>query len=163
MAQSCQIPIQVLDVEAATDAVIASVCDYWASLNGGKPAPRRAFEFMEVYKAAPHLLMAERVGDHAFKFIYCGTAVAHNFPLDLTGKIFSPETMRVSGIRWPMFFSQVLDTPCLRYGREPIDWPNDEYAEIIYGICPLTSDTGVPSHVVACLVFVERSPYAQRV
>jgi len=161
MAPACQIPINVLDMDAATDPVIATVCDYWCSLNGGRPPPRKAFDFMAVYKAAPHLLMAERIGPGSFKFIYCGTFVANNFPLDLMGKTFTPQTARMSRVNWPGFFTETLDTPCLRYGREPVDWPNDEYGEIIYGTFPLTDEQGRGSHSLGCLVFVKKSPYAR--
>ena len=156
--RSCQIPIHILDIEAATDSVIAEVMDYWCGLNDGLPPARKAFEFMAVYKAAPHLLMAERIAPAMFRFIYCGTFVAENFPLDLTGKTFAPDTMKVSGVNWPSFFTDALDTPCLRYGRENLDWPNDEYGQITYGVCPLTDDGNRPAFALACLTFVKKSP-----
>jgi hypothetical protein len=162
MAESCQIPLQVLDVEAATNPVIGTLCDYWSTLAGGRPPPRADFDFMKIYKTAPNLLMAERVGPQTFKFIYCGTQVADNFPRDLTGATYGPTTPRVSRIDWPVFFSEVLDGPCLRYGREQIDWVNEEHRDILYGACPLLGRNGRPAYVVACLVFVERSPFDPR-
>ena len=159
MAQNCQIPLQVLDVDAVTHPVIAGLCDYWCALADGTPPARAQFDFMRIYKVAPHLLMAERVEPGTFKFIYCGTTVADNFPRDLTGATYGPTTPRVSRIDWPVFFGEVLDQPCLRYGRERIDWPNAEYKDIIYAACPLVGKDGRPSYVVACLVFVPRSPF----
>lgn len=162
MSQNCQIPLQILDLEAATNPLIGALCDYWCSLGAGHPPPRSAFDFMSIYKVAPNLLMAERVGRETFKFVYCGTAVADNFPRDLTGAIYGPTTPRVSRVDWPVFFSTVLDEPCLRYGRELIDWPNEENRDIIYGACPLLGKDGRPTYVVTCLVFVQRSPFDPR-
>lgn len=162
MAQNCQIPLQVLDVEAVTHPMIGVLTDYWCSLAEGKPAPRTAFDFMKIYKVAPNLLMAERLGHKTFKFIYCGTAVAENFPRDLTGATYGPATPCVSRIDWPVSFSIVLDEPCVRYGRVRIDWANAEHRDIIYGACPLLGKDGRPAYVVTCLVFVERSPFDSR-
>ena len=161
MAQNCQIPLQVLDVEAVTHPSITALCDYWCTLAAGHPPPRPAFDFMKIYKVAPNLLMAERIAPETFKFIYCGTSVADNFPRDLTGAVYGPTTPRVSRIDWPAFFSGVLDTPSMRYGRERIDWPNEEHRDILYGACPLLKD-GCPTYVVTCFAFVQRSPYDSR-
>jgi hypothetical protein len=162
MAQNCQIPLQVLDVEAVTNPMIGALCDYWCALAAGLPPDRALFDFMKIYKVAPNLLMAERVAPETFKFIYCGTAVAENFPRDLTGATYGPTTPRVSRVDWPIFFSEVLDGPCLRYGRVSIDWANEEHRDIIYGACPLTGKDGRPVYAVACLVFLPRSPFEPR-
>jgi hypothetical protein len=162
MAQNCQIPLQVLDVEAVTNPAIGALTDYWCTLAAGKPPDRTAFDFMKIYKTAPNLLMAERVAPETFKFIYCGTAVAENFPRDLTGATYGPMTPRVSRIEWGGIFKEVLDAPCMRYGRERIDWPNDEHRDIIYAACPLLGKDGRPTYVVTCLVFVLRSPFDPR-
>lgn len=159
MAQGCQIPLQVLDIEAATNPTIASVCDYWCTLADGELPPRKAFDFMAVYKAAPYLLMAQRLAPETFKFIYCGTFVADNFPRDLTGAVYGPTTPRVSQVNWPGFFGEVLDVPCMQYGRVHIDWRNDNYGDLIYGACPLTGPNDTPAYVVCCLVFLRRSPF----
>lgn len=162
MASASQIPLKVLDVEAVTHPVIASIADYWCALNGGRPPARKDFDFMQIYKAAPHLLLAERIAPLTFKFVYCGTAVANNFPRDLTGAVYGPNTVRVSGIRWPTIFCDVLDGPVLEYGRERMDWPNDEYSDIIYGAFPMLAPTGLASYVLACLIFMPRSPFDPR-
>ena len=162
MTQSCQIPLQVLDVEAATNPTVGILCDYWCTLAGGYPPARTAFEFMSIYKIAPNLLMAERTDSQTFKFVYCGTAVADNFPRDLTGATYGPTTPRVSRVDWPIFFSEILDAPCLQYGRVQIDWANDQFGELIYGACPLLGKDGRPTYVVTCLVFQERSPFESR-
>ncbi len=162
MAQNCQIPLQVLDVEAVTNPVIGTLCDYWCTLAAGNPPHRTAFDFMKIYKVAPHLLMAERIAPETFKFIYCGTVVADNFPRDLTGATYGPTTPRVSRIDWQVFLSEVLDVPCLRYGRESIDWANEEHRDIIYGSCPLLGKDGRPTYVVTSLVFQRRSPFDPR-
>lgn len=159
MAQTCEIPLQVLDVEAVTHPMIGTLAEYWRALGAGAPPARAAFDFMQIYKVAPHLLMAERLAPETFKFVYCGTAVADNFPRDLTGATYGPTTPRVSRIDWPGFFTQVLDSPCLRYGRERIDWANAENSDIIYCACPLLGKDGQPGYVVSCLVFLERSPF----
>jgi hypothetical protein len=162
MAQNSQIPLQVLDVEAATHPTIGVLCDYWCSLAAGHPPARAAFDFMAIYKVAPNLLMTERLAPETFKFVYCGTVVADNFPRDVTGAVFGPNTPRVSRVSWPAIFSEVMDVPCLRYGRERIDWRNDEYRDILYGSCPLLGKDGRPAYAVTCLVFVERSPFDPR-
>ncbi len=159
MTSHYQIPLQVLDVEAVTHPTIGALADYWCALGAGAPPARASFDFMEIYKVAPHLLMAERVAPDTFTFIYCGTAVADNFPRDLTGATFGPTTPRASRIDWPGFYSVVLDNPCLRYGRERIDWANPESSDIIYCACPLLGKDGRPAYVVSCLVFLERSPF----
>ena len=162
MAKNCRIPLQVLDIEAAAEPTIGALADYWCALAAGDPPERSAFDFMKIYKVAPNLLMAERVGRETFKFIYCGTAVADNFPRDLTGATFGPTTPRVSRIGWSLFFNDVLDGPCLRYGRESIDWANEEHRDILYGACPLLGKDGRPTYVVACLIFLPRSPFDPR-
>ena len=63
MAQNCQIPLQVLDVEAVTNPMIGVLTDYWCARAAGKPPDRSAFDFMKIYKTAPNLLMAERVAN----------------------------------------------------------------------------------------------------
>lgn len=160
MAQNCRIPLQVKDAEAAVHPTIAALCDYWCTLAEGQPPPRPAFDFMKIYKVAPNLLMAERLAPQTFKFVFCGTTVANNFPRDLTGLTYGPATPRISHVDWPDFFGDVLDTPCLQYGRVAIDWPNEEHRTIIYGACPLLGKGGRPDYVVSCLVFVQRSPFA---
>lgn len=55
---------------------------------------------MNIYQQAPHLLMSERVVPKTFSFIYCGTHVAENFLLDLTGKTFGPDSLEASRIPW---------------------------------------------------------------
>lgn len=162
MAQNCQIPLQVLDVEAVTNPMIGALCDYWCTLAAGHPPDRALFDFMRIYKVAPNLLMAERVAPETFRFVYCGTTVADNFPRDLTGATFGPTTPRMSRVDWPVFFSDVLDGPCLRYGRASIDWANEEYRDILYGACPLLGKNRQPAYVVACLVFLQRSPFDPR-
>ncbi|GEM_PF-6283807 len=104
MTIECQIPIRELDAEAARHPTISELFTYWRSLNQGLPPTRKSFDFMSVYSVAPNLLMAEHVDKFAFRFIYCGTFVADNFPLDLTGKIFTPQTARISQVNWPSFF-----------------------------------------------------------
>lgn len=105
------LPIHSFDIEAERHPLISEVFTYWRGLNKGRPPPRKLFDFMSIYGTAPNLLMAERVDDRSFRFIYCGTFVADNFPLDLTGKIFTPQTARVSQVNWPGFFVEVMETP----------------------------------------------------
>lgn len=163
MAQSCQIPLHILDFDAATDPTIQTVHDYWCSLNEGQPPRRKAFEFMAVYKAAPHLVLTERLGDSSLRFIYCGTTVADNAPRDLTGLTLTPQSARAAAIDFAQISAQVLDTPCWRFSRHPMEWPNDEYGEYILGAGPLCDDAGKPVYVLTCLVFVKKSPYTSRV
>jgi hypothetical protein len=141
--------------ESEADPVIAAVRAYWRALAGGALPARRAFDFMAVYRQAPHLLMAERLSAEAFRFVYCGTLVAENFPLDLTGQTFGPDTPRVSRVPWPRMFSGVLDAPGLHFGRMPIDWPNAKHHSIVFGIFPLADDAGAARFALACLCFVE--------
>ncbi len=159
MPNISDVPIRNLDAEAENHPVISEVFTYWCGLNNGQPPPRTLFDFMSIYGAAPNLLMAERVDDRSFRFIYCGTFVADNFPLDLTGKVFTPQTARVSQVNWPEFFVEAIETPCIRFGREPVDWPNDEYKEVIYGVFPLAGDDGICTFALACLIFLEKQPY----
>ena len=159
MSKACQIPIKELDPEAARHPKITDLFDYWCGLNNGHPPARKAFDFMSVYHTAPNLLMAERVDERSFKFIYCGTFVADNFPLDLTGKVFTPQTARISRVNWPGFFSESILTPSIRYGREPVDWPNDVYKEILYGVFPLAGEDGQCAFALACLIFLEKQAY----
>lgn len=160
MAQGCQIALHVLDLEAATHPTIATMCDYWCTLNNGLPPSRKAFAFMSIYKVAPHLLVAERIAPHTFKFIYCGTHVADNLPHDLTGFVYGPDTPRASSVNWPALCDDIVDGPCVRYDRLRIDWRNDDYGEILYGACPMCDADGQSAYVVGCLVFIRRSPYA---
>ncbi|MDX2223817.1 MAG: hypothetical protein SFV21_13785 [Rhodospirillaceae bacterium] len=141
--------------ESEADPVIAAVGDYWRGLARGALPPRRSFDFMAIYRHAPHLLMAERAADQAFRFVYCGTLVAENFPIDLTGRTFGPDTPRVSKVPWPRMFGGVLDTPGVLYGRMPIDWPNPRHRSIAFGIFPLADDTGAARFALACLCFEE--------
>lgn len=146
---------------------IARVERYWRSLNDGNPPAKASFDFMSLYKLAPNMLMAERMGGDgaapaAFRFIYCGTFVAENFPLDLTGKTFGPTTPRTSQVPWPLFFGESLARPCLRFGREPIDWPNREYYAIDYGVFPLTGADRKPRYALACLIFIQKFVSAER-
>jgi hypothetical protein len=135
---------------------MADVFAYWRSLNVGTVPPKSRFDFMAIYRNAPHLLMAERLATGLFRFVYCGTWVAENFPLDLTGKTYTADSPRVSRVPWPVFFAEVIDTPCVRFGNEPIDWPNREFSDIDYGIFPLCNDDGKICYALACLVFIER-------
>jgi hypothetical protein len=159
MAPSCQIPIQILDMEAATDPTIQAVSDYWCSLNNGQPPRRKAFEFMAVYKAAPHLLLAERVAPETYRFIYCGTSVAENLPRDLTGLTFGPTTLRLTSNNFALTYGEVLDVPCWRFFREIVDWPNAEYDAYVCGAGPLTDEAGEAKYVLSCVIFREKSPY----
>ncbi len=161
MAPSCQIPIHILDIDAATDSTIQSVHDYWCSLNDGRPPRRKAFEFMDVYKAAPNLVLAERLADGQLRFIYCGTTVADNVPRDLTGLVLTPA--RASSIDFAQVYAEILDTPCWRFSRQPMEWPNDEYGEYLLGSGPLTDDDGKLVYVLTCMVFVKKSPFTSRV
>lgn len=139
--------------DAEAEPVIMAARAYWRSVNGGRVPVKKTFDLMNVYRQAPHLLMAERIGPAEFKFVYCGTLVAENFPLDLTGKSYGPDTPRVSKVPWPQFFSTTLDGPCLRFGEMPIDWPGPKFAYARYGTFPLADDAGVPRFALACLVF----------
>lgn len=150
------IEIAVGHAEAEGDAVVAAVHAYWRGLIGGGVPPRKTFDFMAVYQHAPHLLMSERVDRETFKFVYCGTAVAENFPLDLTGKSYGPETPRVSKVPWPTLFNSVLDIPCVRFGKWPIDWAGPRYAAVLFSACPLSGDDGAPRFALATLRFVGR-------
>jgi hypothetical protein len=148
--------IAVRHAEAEADPVIAAVHDYWRQLAGGGLPARKAFDFMAVYRQAPHLLMAERIDRATFKFIYCGTTVAENFPVDLTGKRFGPETPRVSKVPWPVLFNSVLDGACIRFGAQAIDWPGPKFSLIHFGVFPLAGDDGPARYALASLVFVGR-------
>lgn len=163
MAPSCQIPIHILDIDAATDSTIQSVHDYWCGLNGGHPPRRKAFEFMDVYKAAPNLVLVERLADKSLRFIYCGTTVADNVPRDLTGRTLTPQTARAVSVDFAQIFSEVLDTPCWRFSRHLMEWPNDEHGEYILGSGPLTDDAGNRVYVLTCMVFLKKSPFTSRV
>ena len=156
MESKPSIAIEGHDEGAGSHPVIQAVFSYWCSLNAGDPPKRSAFEFMDVYQQAPHLLMSERVAPRTFSFIYCGTRVADNFPLDLTGKTYGPDSVEASQIPWFDYKSLVLDTPCIRFGRDRLDWPNTEYDDILSGIFPLTDDEGAFRFPLACLVFLER-------
>ena len=109
---------------------------------------------MDVYQQAPHLLMSERIAPRTYSFIYCGTHVAENFPLDLTGKIYGPDSVEVSQIPWFDYKTEVLDEPCIRFGRGPLDWANTDFDVILSGIFPLTDDDGACRYPLACLVFL---------
>jgi len=147
------IEIRCHDEAARDHPLLVGLQAYWCSLNDGAPPPRKAFEFMDIYKIAPHLLMSERIAPRKFTFIYCGTHVAENFPLDLTGKRFSPESVEAGRIPWFDYKSEVLDGPCIRYGRDAFDWPNVDFDTILYGVFPLTDDDGKPSFPLAGFVF----------
>jgi hypothetical protein len=153
----CDVPIRELTAQARGQPIIAAVFDYWCGLNGGRAPTRPSFDFMKVYRCAPYLLMAEQVAVGRFKFIYCGTWVAENFPLDLTGKTYATESPRVSHVDWPSFFSEVIDTPCVRFGNAPIDWPSRDFSDIDYGVFPLSDADGQIRFALACLVFNERA------
>lgn len=156
MALNCQIPMRVLDAEAATHPAIATLSEYWCTLAEGRIPPRAAFDFMKIYKVASHLMMAERVAPETFKFIYCGTGVADNIPRDVTGLTYGPASPSATRIGWTAFYNEILERPHIRYGREPIDWPNDEHRDLLYGACPLLGKDGRPTYIVAALVFVLR-------
>lgn len=147
------IAIAVSHAGAEAEPEIATVRAYWEKLGSGGVPTKRAFDFMQVYKQAPHLLMAEQVGPQAFKFVYCGTVIAEHFPLDLTGKSYGPDTPRVSKIPWPRLFATTLSQPCLRFGEMPIDWPGPKFAYARFGTFPLGDDSGTPKYALACLVF----------
>jgi hypothetical protein len=138
---------------AEATSEIAAVRAYWEKLGSGAMPTKRAFDFMQVYKQAPHLLMAERTAPGAFKFIYCGTLIADNFPLDLTGKSYAPDTPRVSKIPWPRLFASALDVPCVGFGEMPVDWPGAKFAYARFGVFPLSDDSGAARYALACLVF----------
>ncbi len=157
MTSQPAIPIQSFDDEAGSHSVIAAILDYWCSLNEGAPLARNVFEFMDVYKQAPHLLMSERVAPQTFSFIYCGTHVAENFPLDLTGKTFGPDSVEVSKIPWFDYKTEALETPCIRLGRDRLDWANTNFDTILSGIFPLTDNDGALRYPLACLVFLSSS------
>ena len=154
MNGSPAITIHCHDGDARTHPVISDLLDYWSSLNKGTPPKRTAFEFMAIYKIAPHLLMSERIAPKTFAFIYCGTHVADNFPLDLTAKTFGPDNVEASRIPWFDYKSEVLDTPCIRFGRDRFDWPNLDFDTILSGVFPLTDDDGMLRYALACLVFL---------
>lgn len=161
MSESARIDIPRIDVQIESEdardhPIIAAVTQYWASLSGGTPPPRSQFDFMAIYKAAPYLLMSERVAPRTFRFIYCGTQVAENFPLDLTGKTFGPDNVEASRIPWFEYKSQSLDQPCVRYGCDELDWPSFDFDTILSGVFPMTDDEGVLKHPLACLVFLNR-------
>ncbi len=150
------IDVRCHDDEARAHPLLSELQDYWCGLNNGAPPPRKAFEFMEVYKLAPHLLMSERVAPRTFTFIYCGTHVAENFPLDLTGRTFGPDSVEASRIPWFDYKSEALDGPCIRYGRDAFDWPNTDFDTILYGVFPLTDDDGNAVFPLAGFVFEAR-------
>lgn len=156
MPQTSSIDTHCESDEARNHEVICAVADYWHSLNGGTPPARSQFDFMAIYKVAPYLLMSERVAPHTFSFIYCGTQVAENFPLDLTGKTFGPDNVEASRIPWFAYKSQSLDQPCIRYGCDHLDWPNMDFDTILSGIFPMTDDAQAIIYPLACLVFLNR-------
>jgi|DEB0MinimDraft_6_1074348.scaffolds.fasta_scaffold64615_2 hypothetical protein len=160
MTNTPAIEIRCLDDEARDHPVLSALQDYWCSLNGGAPPRRKAFEFMDVYQLAPHLLMSERIAPRTFTFIYCGIHVAENFPLDLTGKTFSPDSVEVSRIPWFDYKSEALDVPCIRYGRDAFDWPNVDFDTILYGVFPLSDADGKMIYPLACFVFQSATPEA---
>lgn len=140
--------------EAARDhPVISMVATYWLGLNSGQIPRRTQFEFMDIYQEAPNLLMWERIASQTFTFIYCGTHVANNFPLDLTGKTFDPAKVEASRIPWFNYKKEALDGPCIRYGCDRLDWPSLDFDIILSGIFPLADDVGQPRFLLACLVF----------
>lgn len=147
------VPVAVPHAEAEAEPVIGAVRTYWENLSGNGIPLKKSFDFMEIYRQAPHLLMTERIAPGEFKFIYCGTVVAENFPLDLTGKSYGPETPRMSNVPWPRLFSATLDQPGLRFGVMPVDWPGPKFAFARYGAFPLADDAGMPRYALACLVF----------
>jgi len=153
MSQGIGIDTVCESEEARNHPVIAAATHYWCGLNNGMPPQRSQFDFMAIYKVAPHLLMSERIADRTFSFIYCGTQVAENFPLDLTGKTFSPENVEASRIPWFEYKSQSLDAPCVRYGCDHMDWPNLDFDTILSGIFPMTNNESVLTFPLACLVF----------
>ena len=154
MVTQPSIPVNNHNDEARLHPVIDAVQTYWFSLNKGRPPKRKAFEFMDVYQHAPHLLMSERVAPRTFSFIYCGTHVAENFPLDLTGKTFGPDSVEASQIPWFDYKTEALDEPCIRFGRDSLDWANTDFDVILFGIFPLTGDEGICRYPLACLIFL---------
>ncbi|NKB44896.1 MAG: PAS domain-containing protein [Alphaproteobacteria bacterium] len=146
--------------EARAHPVIVAAAAYWTGLNGGRIPSRSQFEFMDIYQVAPHLLLSERVAPQTFTFIYCGTHVADNFPLDLTGKTFDPDKVKASRIPWFNYKSEALDEPCIRYGCDQFDWPNLDFNTILSGIFPLSDNDGVPRFSLACLVFLNQGDTA---
>ena len=151
------IPIQDHDDDAHAHPAMSAILSYWCALNEGNPPKRSVFEFMDVYQYAPHLLMSERVAPCTFSFIYCGTHVADNFPRDLTAKTYGPNSVEASHIPWFDYKSIAIDTPCIRFGRDRLDWPNTKYDTILSGIFPLTDDDGANRYPLACLVFLNSS------
>lgn len=156
MAATDAVKIAVPHAEAEADPLINRVHGYWRALNGGRMVARKAFDFMAIYREAPYLLMAERQGPATFKFVYCGTEVAEHFPLDLTGKSYGPDTPRISKVPWPILFTSVIDTPCVRFGKQTIDWAGPRYSKILYGVFPLSDDSGNGRYALASLVFSGR-------
>lgn len=155
MSQAPSISVQRHDPDAENHAAIKTVLEYWCSLNGGDTPRRSDFEFMDIYRVAPQLMMSERVAAKTFSFIYCGTGVADNSPLDLTGKTFGPDSVEASRIPWFDYKSTVLDGPCIRFGRDVLDWPNYDFDTIFSGIFPLDDAAGNHRFVLACLVFLK--------
>lgn len=153
MSRHSGIDVHCESEEARDHPVIAAATDYWCGLNDGMPPTRSQFDFMAIYQVAPHLLMSERVAPHTFSFIYCGTHVAENFPLDLTGKTFGPDNVEASRIPWFEYKSQALDQPCMRYGSDHLDWPNFDFNTIWSAVFPMTDDEGLFKYSLACLVF----------
>ncbi len=145
------------------DPTIQALHDYWCSLREGLPPRRKAFEFMDIYKLAPNLLLSERVAPATFRFAYCGTTVADNLPRDLTGLVFAPQTARVTAVDFAQLYMEILGTPCWRFTRYAVDWPNAEYGSYLLGAGPLADEDGTLKYVLSCAVFQEKSPFAPRV
>ena len=162
MTRSPAIDVRCHDEEARAHPLLSALQDYWCGLNDGAVPRRKAFEFMDIYKIAPHLLMSERIAPRTFTFIYCGTHVADNFPLDLTGKTFNPDSVEASRIQWFDYKSEALDVPCIRYGRDAFDWPNVDLDTILYGVFPLTNDDAIPAYPLTGFVFEARQPKRHR-
>jgi hypothetical protein len=147
------VPVAAAYAEAEAVPAIAGVRDYWRGLNGGRLPARRAFDFMAVYRQAPHLLLAQRTEPFRYSFVYCGTVVAENFPLDLTGKSYGPDTPKVSKVPWPRLFTAAIDGPAVHFGRWTIDWPGPRFEHVSFGVFPLSGDDRRPQFALACLVF----------
>lgn len=150
------IDIAARHAAAEADPIIAAVHAYWRGLNGGGVPARKAFDFMAIYREAPNLLLAECQQGATYRFIYCGTTVADNFPLDLTGKSYGPDTPRISKVPWPRLFSSVIDTPCIRFGEHSIDWPGPKFSQILFGAFPLADDAGRARFAMTALAFAGR-------
>lgn len=147
------------DAEALADPVIDHVYSYWRSIGGGLVPFRNAFEFMDVYKAAPHLALIHHIGASCFRYVFFGTALVDLFGTDFTGDEISPARPSITGAGdWPSLYNRILeDRQVIIETRNVVDVPRRENLEAHTLKCPLADDDGTPAFVLNCVVPLDRT------